>query len=171
MNDASRTSGFRHEPSVGRSVEWYTPPAVFDALGLEFALDPASPPGGLPWVPASRFYSASDDGLSQSWNGRVWLNPPYGPGIDNWLDRLAEHGNGLALVFARTDTRWFQRAIQSAAAVCFIKGRIAFVSGQQGHSANPAPAPSVLLAYGLASALALTESRLGSVCLLPRERL
>lgn len=57
--------------------DYYTPKDVFDALGLEFDLDVSAPPGGVPWVPAKRYYTLEDDGLTQPWFGRVWMNPPY----------------------------------------------------------------------------------------------
>jgi hypothetical protein len=157
----------QHERSRGESVEWYTPPEVFQALSISFNLDPASPTGGVPWVPAKRFLSQADDGLMQPWTGRVWLNPPYGPSIDRWLERLARHGDGLALVFARTDTRWYQEIARQATALCFIAGRLSFIrpDGSRGGSAG---APSVLLAFGLSCALALSESRLGQTLILPR---
>ena len=37
------TSGFTHESTYNESKEWYTPRRIFDALGLEFDLDPCSP--------------------------------------------------------------------------------------------------------------------------------
>jgi hypothetical protein len=152
------------------SVEWYTPPEIFEALGIEFTLDPASPPGGLPWIPARRHFSVVDDGLAQEWSGRVWLNPPYGRDIGAWTRKLAEHGDGIALVFARTETRWFQEAIKQATAACFLKGRLKFVSGERSGPVGSAPAPSVLLAYGVSCAIALANSDLGSVVLLPKAR-
>ena len=158
--------GFVHEPSVGRSVEWYTPPEIFEALELTFDLDPAAPVEGVPWVPAARHFSVADEGLSQPWQGRVWLNPPYGREVGHWLERLADHGDGLALVFARTDTAWFYAAFAAATAVCFVRGRLRFVS-QDGSRASSAGAPSVLLAYGLPCATALVESELGRACLVP----
>jgi hypothetical protein len=160
-------TGFRHETSYGESVEWYTPPEIFQALGLVFDLDPAAPAGGLSWVPAKRFLSRADDGLTQPWQGRVWLNPPYGREVNRWLDRLARHGDGLALVFARTDTRWYQAIVQQAAAICFIAGRLSFI-GPDGSPVGSAGAPSVLLAFGLPCALAISESRLGQTLILPR---
>jgi hypothetical protein len=161
------TPGFRHERSRGASVEWYTPPEVFQALGISFDLDPAAPAGGLSWVPAKRFLSRADDGLAQPWQGRVWLNPPYGREVNRWLDRLALHGDGMALVFARTDTRWYQAIVQEATAICFIAGRLSFV-GPNGSPVGSAGAPSVLLAFGLPCALAISESRLGQTLVLPR---
>jgi hypothetical protein len=160
--------GLCHERSQGQSVEWYTPPEIFEALGIGFDLDPAAPVGGVPWVPAKRTYSRVDDGLVQPWSGRVWLNPPYGRGVERWLDRLAAHGDGLALVFSRTDARWCQASLSRATAVCFIAGRLAFVRSD-GPRVGSAGAPSMLLAYGLSCAVALCESGLGRTVIVPRE--
>lgn len=49
--------------------ERYTPQQIFEDLGLTFSIDVAAPPGGVPWVPAQRFLTADDDGLSQPWDG------------------------------------------------------------------------------------------------------
>jgi hypothetical protein len=153
--------GALHDPER-RSVEWYTPASVFEALGLHFDLDPCAPVGGVPWLPATTHYTKHDDGLSKRWAGRVWLNPPYGREAALWVDRLVEHGNGIALVFSRTDARWFQRAAQAADAVCFIAGRLSFVPGtllQQTKGHNAANG-SVLLAYGQECANAVRQSEL-----------
>jgi hypothetical protein len=159
-----------YEPRYGQSVEWYTPPEVFAALGLRFGLDPAAPPGGVPWLPAKRHYSRADDGLRQPWRGCVWLNPPYDPALHRWLARLAEHGDDLALVFARTDTRWFHQFAPRATALCFIRGRVTFRHGAD-YTPITARAPSLLIAYGLPCAIALAESHLGETFLIPaRER-
>ena len=158
--------GWTHEVPAS-TVEWYTPPWLFEALGIEFDLDPAAPAGGVPWVPAAHHYSEADDGLAQSWFGRVWLNPPYGRETPAWLDRLVGHGDGLALIFARCDTRWWQRVVPHATAVCFIAGRLRFI-GADRRPAGTAGAPSALIAYGLPCALALAQSNLGQTFLVPR---
>lgn len=150
------------------SDEWYTPPEVFEALGLRFDLDPAAPVGGVPWVPAARHFSKREDGLARPWDGRCWVNPPYGRTTADWLDRLAAHGDGLALVFARTDTRWFQRFASEATALCFIGGRLRF-RRPDGSAGDTAPSPSLLVAFGLPCAIALAESELGRTLLVPRE--
>lgn len=161
-------SGSYEKLAVGSTVEWYTPPAIFEALGLRFDLDPCAPPGGLPWIPAKRFYSRADDGLAQPWQGRVWLNPPYGRGIERWMRRLAEHGDGVALVHSRTDTRWWRDALSRASAICFIAGRVRFARDAEGHQPDGAsPAPSVLIAFGPECAAALKRSGLGPVLLVP----
>jgi hypothetical protein len=66
-----------HEPSIGQSDDWYTPPELFDALGLTFDLDPCSP-GPSHWVPARQVFTKQEDGLAQAWSGLVFMNPPFG---------------------------------------------------------------------------------------------
>lgn len=145
-----------------RSNEWYTPPDIFTALGLDFDLDPCAPEGGVPWIPAAREFSVKDDGLAQRWEGRVWLNPPYGRDTASWVGRLIGHGNGIALVFARTDPAWGQYAIAKADAVCFIAGRLRFIPGTDRNGpGNTAPASSMLLAYGSECAEAVRRCGLG----------
>lgn len=160
MNPAA----FMHDHRTAKTTdEWYTPPEIFEALGLTFDLDPAAPPGGVPWVPARHHYAASDDGLSRPWGGLVWLNPPYGRQTSAWLDRLADHGEGLALVFSRTDTAWFHRAARNSTALCFIAGRLRFVRPDGTPAPAGAGAGSLLIAYGLTAALGLAHSGLGPV--------
>lgn len=134
----------------GSSAEWWTPPHIFEALELNFDLDPCAPPGGVPWIPAKRSFSIHDNGLAQPWEGRVFLNPPYGRETAKWVGRLAEHGNGIALVFVRTDAAWAQSALRAADVVCFIAGRLSFKdgSGQQARKGHNAANGSMLLAYG-----------------------
>lgn len=154
----------RSHPQLGvqpETNEWYTPPRIFHALGITFDLDPCSPPGGLHWVPAARSYTYLDDGLAQPWEGRVWLNPPYGPHVLDWLSKLADHGDGIALVFARTDVRWFQQLAPRADVLCLISGRIRFVAPYGRPEKAAAAAPSCLLAFGDECARALLASKLG----------
>jgi hypothetical protein len=77
----------------------------------------------------------------------VWLNPPYGREIAKWLAKLADHGNGVALVFSRTETGWGQEMIQRADSVNFVKGRISFLR-KDGNPATNAGSGSMLLAFG-----------------------
>jgi hypothetical protein len=137
------------ELPVSGTVNWLTPPDLLARLGT-FDLDPCSPID-RPWDTAKKHYTILDDGLSQPWHGRVWLNPPYGPGMEKWLDRLANHdGGGLALIFARTETRtFFDHVWARADGILFIKGRIRFCR-PDGRQALSAGSPSVLVAYGKA---------------------
>lgn len=126
--------------------DWLTPPDILQALG-EFDLDPCASEH-QPWRTARRELTIRDDGLKQPWAGRVWCNPPYGPFAARWLERCADHGDAIALVFARTETAVFQDFVWAKADAClFLRGRVAFrVPG--GGRAGPAGAPSVLIAYG-----------------------
>ena len=139
-----------HSPKMQKD-EWLTPPEILNKLG-EFDLDPCHPILA-PWPIATKFYSINDDGLNQNWSGRVWLNPPYGLAASLWLRKLADHGNGIALIFARTETEmFFEHVWNKASALLFIKGRLFFhhVSGKR--AAHNAGAPSVLIAYGAENA-------------------
>jgi hypothetical protein len=79
------------------SDDYYTPPWLFDLMGIRFDLDVCTPPGGVDWVPASRHYTIDDDGLAQPWSGRVWMNPPYSDSAP-WVRRFIAHRHGIALV-------------------------------------------------------------------------
>jgi hypothetical protein len=113
----------------------------------------------VPWIPAVHHYALPQNGLKEPWHGRVWLNPPYGVHTKSWLKRLGDHGNGVALVFARTDCGWFREAVKTASAVLFLAGRIKFVDGLGKTSNNGAGAGSMLLAWGGSNALALFNMR------------
>jgi len=136
-----------HESARMKTDEWLTPPEILKELG-EFDLDPCSPIH-RPWDTAKVHYTIEDDGLSKEWFGRVWLNPPYGNMAAKWLDKLAVHGNGIALIFARTETKmFFDHVWDKADALLFFRGRLFFhhVTGEK--ASQNAGAPSVLVAYG-----------------------
>jgi hypothetical protein len=101
------TGGLVHEQRwINGSSEWYTPPHVFDLVGIEFDLDPADSPGGVPWISRRRHFAQADDGLTGPWHGRVWLNRHTVARPPAWLGHLAEHGDGIALAFAPSNTAW-----------------------------------------------------------------
>lgn len=152
-----------HQAAQGVTDEWYTPPSIFDALGIPFDLDPAAPRGGVDWVPASEHFSIDDNGLAKPWRGRVWLNPPYGSQTGIWLGKLADHGDGIALVFARTDTAWFQSCAARAWSICFVAGRIRFLRPDGTPGNYTGGAPSCLLAFGRECAVAVQDCGLGVV--------
>ena len=140
--------GFGHESSSSDvPVEWYTPPHIFKALNMTFDLDPCAAPV-FDSVPADVKYVWPIDGLEQEWFGTVWCNPPYGKQTTVWLKKLAEHGDGVALVFARTDTKWFQEAAMTADIMCFVGQRVKFINGSTGGSSNSPGAGSVLIGWG-----------------------
>ncbi len=138
-----------HESPVGQSDEWLTPRDIIANLG-PFDLDPCTPVE-QPYPTAARRFTKND--LMPIWDDDdfVWLNPPYSS-IGIWMAQLAVHpGGGIALVFARTETRWFVTTVwQQATSVAFLHGRVDFTPldglfvGKRGN----AGAPSVLVAYG-----------------------
>ena len=126
---------------------WLTPPNIIQTLGT-FDLDPCAA-CNRPWDTAQNHYCVHDDGLRQRWEGFVWCNPPYGREIAMWLNKMARHGNGIALIFARTDTKAFQKyVLHGADSILFLAGRIKFYRPDGISSGNSAGAPSCLVAYG-----------------------
>ena len=133
------------------SVEWYTTPdiitAVIDVMGA-IDLDPCSNSKDNPNIPALKHYTKEDDGLSYEWEGRVYVNPPYGNAIPDWVQKIVqEHKKGniaqcILLVPARTDTRWF-RALKEYPR-CFMHGRVRFNNHE-----NSAPFPTMLVGIGV----------------------
>ena len=133
-----------------QSVEWYTPmhiiQSVIAVLG-SVDLDPCSNSRTHPNVPARRHYTKSDDGLSKTWFGRIYVNPPYGREIAAWVQKLSSEYQAervieaVTLLPARTDTTWFQMLREYPR--CFIHGRLKF-----GEAKNSAPFPSVVVYLG-----------------------
>jgi hypothetical protein len=138
-------STFEGNTQKGTDV-WLTPPHILEAIG-HIDLDPcASDP--RPWPVADRHYTKADNGLLLPWEGFVFCNPPYGKGLGDWLQKCHEHGNAIALVFARTDTQaYHQWVFAKAHAIFFIAGRLSFYT-QEGTKAGTAGSPSMLIAYG-----------------------
>jgi hypothetical protein len=156
VSDGLFKPGFTHERIGGSDQnEWLTPPAILNALG-RFDLDPCAP-DKRPWDTATHHYSAS--GLEREWFGRVWCNPPYGPHIGKWLAKMALHRNGIAFIFARTETRVFQEHVfPHALLLLFVRGRVRFHKVEGSSAEFTAPAPSVLIAYDVVNAATLRNS-------------
>jgi phage N-6-adenine-methyltransferase len=116
--------------------ESYTPSKYIEAArkvmgGID--LDPASNEFAQKTVKADRWYGEEENGLEQSWAGRVFLNPPYSfPEVSRFVEKLCsefEAGNvtaGVLLTNNNTDAKWWHRAAGASQAVCFTLGRINF---------------------------------------------
>jgi hypothetical protein len=149
-----------HELAQARTVEWYTPPEVFERLGLKFDMDVASPMAGpVPWVPADAFLSPRENGLVTPWQGIVWCNPPYGRLLPKFAHRMVEHGSGILLLPARTETRLFQATAPAASAIAFPRLRMHLIRGD-GYQGRAGYA-SLLMAFGPTSAEALRRADFG----------
>jgi len=156
-----KKSGFTHESAKNESKEWYTPPEVFQAIGLTYDMDTASPGAAVvPWIPAEVHLTKVEDGLKTKWWGRVFTNPPYGKDTPAWVKKFVEHHHGVMLVFARVDTTWFHDYAVKSDCIVFMRGRIKFLrpDGTPGGSAG---AGSMLLGCGLDCVDALKKSKLG----------
>jgi hypothetical protein len=152
-----------HEPPIGMSDDWWTPPGIFRALNLTFDLDPCLPGPGLGFVPARRMYTKTEDGLRQPWHGLVWLNPPFGGrrGQVPWLRKFFAHGTGIALCAARTSADWFHEVVfPRAQLLCFPDGKTKFHRPDGTIGAEPGTG-IVLLGMGEIGNAALRRSGLG----------
>jgi len=130
------------------SNEWYTPPeivsSVLEVFG-EVDLDPCSNSHVNPNIPAKRHFTKDDDGLSKSWGGKVYMNPPYGRDVRQWVEKIySEFKDGnvseaIVLVAGRIDTQWFNILAKAGFIWCAIEGRLCFSNCE-----NNAPFPSVV---------------------------
>lgn len=153
-----------HQSAAMKNDEWLTPPEILAKLG-RFDLDPCAPaPERRPWATADRHFSVEDDGLACPWHGRVWMNPPFGRQAIKWMRRLADHGDGIALIPARTETAMFVETVwRRADAVLFIAGRPHFHRVDGSRAQFNSGAPICLVAYGIHNVAALQRSGLGQL--------
>jgi hypothetical protein len=136
-----------HQAAVGRSQVHITPYRFIEFLG-PFDVDPcAADP--RPWDCALRNIIEVENGLAQRWTGRVWLNPPFDRyQVGCWIQRLAEHGCGTALLHARCEAAWFEPIWKHASAILFLADRIKFCRPDGTEQPANSGAPPVLAAFG-----------------------
>lgn len=157
-----------HQSAAMGTDEWLTPPAILAALG-PFDLDPCAPVV-RPWPTAKRHFTVEDDGLLINWHGRVWMNPPFGRRAIKWMRKLAAHGNGIALIPARTETAMFYETVWPlASGILFIKGRPHFHLVDGSRASFNSGAPIALVAYGRHNLESLRASGLGVTLEIPDE--
>jgi len=131
--------------------DWGTPFDFFQQLNEEFhfTTDPCTSHDNP--LRCFRFYTKEENG--QDWNvwlGNVFINPPYGPGIDVWLSEARfytqemQKGTVVFLLPARTDTAWFHDYCYQKpnVEIRFLRGRLKFRG-----SKNSAPFPSMLVIF------------------------
>jgi site-specific DNA-methyltransferase (adenine-specific) len=150
-----------------KNHEWETPDDLFKMLDMEFnfKLDLAANKHN---TKCKRFIS--EDSLSKDWlfsrddialetstgykynlreNGYMWLNPPYGKSIKDWIKKCDEEAQKgakiVALLPARTDTLWFHNHIYRKYEIRFLKGRLKFKLN--GEEQDAAPFPSMIVIF------------------------
>lgn len=159
-----------HQTSIGKSQTHLTPRWILDALG-PFDLDPCAA-WKQPWVTAKIQYAAPyANGLKLSWHGRVWMNPPFDRReVGAWVRKFFNHGNGICLLHARTETDWFQPIWDHADAILFLRKRVKFCDEQGREAKANSGAPVVLAAVGQTNADALLHSGISGVAVIERKR-
>jgi site-specific DNA-methyltransferase (adenine-specific) len=129
-----------------------------------FTLDPAAQPDN---AKAPRWYTPEDNGLQQPWHGRVWLNPPYGRTVGQWLAKAVsevEAGRAklvVALLPARIDARWWRQYVVEVRPRPLVRlwpKRIQYQPGQD------APFPSAMVVYGRLTGRHGQTGRICPVC-------
>ena len=132
----------------GGEVEWYTPPEMVDlareAMG-SIDVDPASNPTAQQWIDAGDYFTAETDGLSQVWNGNIWINPPYKTDlIRGFADKAVEEfkaGRMKQMCWLSppnsTDANWCQGLFEISSAICFPSDRTRFIASD-GHAEGSA---------------------------------
>jgi phage N-6-adenine-methyltransferase len=153
-----RLKGSREVMGSSRSDDWPTDPKVFQQLDARygpFTLDVCASPEN---AKCERFFTSDDDGLAQDWTGRVWMNPPYGRTLGEWMAKAWGAAATTAeivvcLVPARTDTRWFHDyALRGE--VVHLRGRLKFGATL----VNPAPFPSLVVIFRNANVVTKQEA-------------
>lgn len=136
-----------HGASKTVTDTWITPQWIIDLIGVS-TLDPCAwLVDGKPIVKtAHNTFTETEDGLSKAWAGDVFVNFPYSQARE-WMQRAAQHANGIVLCFARTETKAWQENVKSATGMCFINKRVQFLTGE-GIVRSNGNAPSVLIAWG-----------------------
>jgi hypothetical protein len=125
------------QTNAGKSNEWYTPPAVFAALGARFDLDVASPGLDKCFVPAD--VAVTEGSLEKEWSGFVWMNAPFGARgeLSIWLRKFIRHGNGVCLVPDRTSAPWWREHSSQADLIFFTYKRLRFIPGPGTKASSP----------------------------------
>jgi site-specific DNA-methyltransferase (adenine-specific) len=148
------TKGFTSGMRTSLDGTWTTPRDYFDRVNAEFnfTLDAAALSSStlVPdnWYGPDHPDQSRRDALARNWvedsTGPIWLNPPYGRVIKDWMRKANAVANGggtvVCLVPARTDTAWWHDYCIDAYEIRFIRGRLKF-----GNQTNSAPFPSALV--------------------------
>lgn len=157
-----------HQRTVGKTDIWLTPPEILSALGV-FDLDPCAAPQVRLKCASRNFALPGNDGLRRKWSfrgmkkPRVWCNPPFNRyQRPRWMKAMAEHGNGILLIPAATETKAFYDWVWGRAhAICFLRGRPHFLHASGERAKANCGCSIALVAYGNSNAKTLAKANLG----------
>jgi len=130
------------------SVEWSTPQELFDHYNkiYQFDLDVCASDQNHK---VDNYYTKADNGLEMPWRGVCWMNPPYGREISKWIEKAyMSYKSGsivVALLPARTDTKYFHSYVYHEAKIEFLKGRVKFI--RDDGKTGAAPFPSMVVVW------------------------
>ena len=131
-----------------KSKEWVTPQHFFDKLNKRFGPFTLDPCANSSNYKVMKHFTEKENGLEQDWGGHiVFMNPPYGRAIKDWIKKAYEESRKentmvIALIPARTDTRYWHNYVLKANDLYFVKGRLKFGNGE-----NSAPFPSAVAVF------------------------
>lgn len=124
--------------------EWETPQAFFDRLDAEFrfTLDVCATHEN---AKCAAHFTREEDGLTQSWSGVCWMNPPYGREIKQWMRKAYQEARRgvtvVCLIPARTDAGWWHDYAMRGE-IRFLRGRLKF-----GGAKYNAPFPNAVVVF------------------------
>jgi ParB family chromosome partitioning protein len=138
IDDEINTESKPHVSNNSGENEWYTPIEYIESARKVMGsidLDPASCEFANKSILAKKIYTIQDSGLTQKWDGNVWLNPPYSSDLmTKFIQKVSKSYNdgdiqqAIVLTNNATETNWFNSLVEHASAIVFIKGRIKFIS-------------------------------------------
>lgn len=127
-----------------RHQDWQTPLSLFRPLHEEyhFTLDGAAEDHN------ALLTAASTPENPIAWEGhRVFCNPPWSS-IPPFIEQAPGADLAVLLVPARTNSKWFHRALELGATVRFFLGRPSFSTDKTHGSGHNSPVDCVLLVWG-----------------------
>jgi len=78
------------------------------------------------------YFTELDNGLAKRWSGRVWMNPPYGKGLELWVEKAwisVTYGHAdvvVGLLPNRTAANWYHDYVFRKAIELPVRGRVRF---------------------------------------------
>ena len=135
-----------------RGSDWSTPQELFDDLNNEFnfTLDPCA----SEWNAKCDYYiSEKEDGLKQDWGTQVvFMNPPYGKALNDWMKKAYESAlkgaTVVCLVPSATDTSWWHDYAMKGE-IRYLRGRPRFVTKEKTWQQTFSPSVIVVFASEL----------------------